>query len=481
MTGYGLFLLILMTIGFWGYSLPAIGAEDGKVWEDAGDKHKPYIDPTINRNMTELVKNTLPAVVSIATEQSIKPFGQGSGDPMEKFFEHFFNQPYGRQFKQEGLGSGFLISPEGYLLTNNHVIENADEIKVQLHGGDEYKAKVVGRDSRTDMALLKIETGKPLPYLVLGDSDDLEIGHMVIAMGNPFGLSHTVTSGIVSQKGRKDINPSGRHIIANFIQTDASINPGNSGGPLLNIYGEVVGINTAIAQGQGIGFAIPISMSKTLLPQLTSGSVERSWIGIQVQPVTSELAESLGLSKPKGALVSQVIKDSPAEKAGLLVEDVILKFNGKSLENQADLIWMASTAGIGAKVKLLIWRNRSEKTVTLKLGRMPERVAGRNTDPSSKNMQVTAMGISVIDPATEQLENLAITDGYGVMVAKVDPASAAARTGVRPGDVIRKVNRTIIKNAKHFEKVSGKLGKGKTVRLLINRNKMALFVAFTIK
>ena len=305
-----IWIVTLCAALLWGTALHIVdgnnanaGSPHGKIWHESDNGREPYIDPAVNRSMSALVKATLPAVVSIATEQVIKmrrrgPRGRG-GEPLEDFFDFFFNQPFGRQFKSQGMGSGFLINEEGYILTNNHVVENADEITVQLNNHDEYQAKVIGRDERTDMALIKIEAGKSLPYLKLGNSSELEIGDTVVAMGNPFGLSQTVTMGIVSQKGRKDINPSGRRLVANFIQTDASINPGNSGGPLLNIYGEAVGINTAIAQGQGIGFAIPINMSKTLLPQLTNGKIERSWIGIGIQDITPTLAESLGLKKPE--------------------------------------------------------------------------------------------------------------------------------------------------------------------------------------
>jgi len=453
-----------------------------KIWTDAKQQHEPYIDPRINSNMTSLVKNTLPAVVSIATEVVYKMGGRGRNAPMNDFFEYFFNQPFGKEFKQQGMGSGFLISAEGHILTNNHVVENADEITVQLQGGDEYQAKVIGKDARTDMALIKIDAGKKLPFLILGDSDKLHIGHTVVAMGNPFGLSQTVTKGIVSQKGRKDINPSGRKIIANFIQTDASINPGNSGGPLVNIYGEAVGINTAIAQGNGIGFAIPINMTKILLPQLTTGKIQRSWIGIQLQHMTPELADSLGLPSAKGALIASVVPDSPAAKAGLRPEDVIIKFDGKIVDSEADLAWLASMHGVGKKVRLKIWRNGRKKMISLKLGKMPgSQVAEADDNQLDTSDKVLSCGMELVNPDKRLLKKLEIKDGKGVLVVKVDPTSAAAKAGVRPGDVIRKVNTTLIKNSKHFERVVGKLPKGKTIRLFINRDKMALFIAFTLR
>lgn len=475
-----IFALVAMLIAITNVSFA--GNDHEKIWKDSSDRHEPYIDPRINTNMTDLVKNTLPAVVSIATEIVYKLRGRNRNDHINDFFEYFFNQPFGREFKQQGMGSGFLISKNGYILTNNHVVENADEITVQLQGGDEYKAKIIGRDPKTDMALIKIEAGKNLPFLILGDSDDLEIGHTVVAMGNPFGLSQTVTKGIISQKGRKDINPSGRKIYANFIQTDASINPGNSGGPLLNIYGEVVGINTAIAQGNGIGFAIPINMTKTLLPQLLTGRIERSWIGIQLQHMTPELADSLGLKHAKGALIASVVPGSPAEKAGLRSEDVVIAFNGKEVETESDLAWMASMYGVGKKVQVKVWRDGKNKMITLTLGKMPStRIAEDGSVETQQDDRVSSMGMELVDPNQQILKKLDVKDGKGTLVAKVDPGSIAARAGLRPGDLIRKVNTTQIKNSSHFKSTVDKLPKGKTVRLFINRDKIALFIAFTVK
>jgi len=458
-------------------------ADSGKVWKDAEGSHKPFIDPKINDSMVELVQATLPAVVSIATEQVIKQRQRGRNmDPFDDLFEDFFfNRPNNQPLRQQGLGSGFLINEQGYILTNNHVIENADQITVRLHKGDEYQAKVVGRDERTDVALLKVEPKGKLPYLVLGDSERLEVGHTVVAIGNPFGLSHTVTKGIVSQKGRKDIAPSGRQMYANFIQTDASINPGNSGGPLLNIYGEVVGINTAIAQGAGIGFAIPISMAKTLLPQLANGKIERSWLGIQVQEVTHELADSLGLDKARGALVASVIEGSPAQKAGLQPEDVVLSFDGTEIATYSDLTWYASMAGADKKVSLKVWRNKKEITLDVKLSKMPsdQEMAGMRV--MGGNGEATALGVKVADPTKQQLDQLAITDGQGVLVTDVDPNSEAARAGLQPGDMIRKVNQVLVKDTANFIALTSKLNKGDTVRLFVNRQRMALFIAFKVR
>ncbi|RJO71061.1 MAG: PDZ domain-containing protein [Myxococcales bacterium] len=465
-----------------GYLSAGEGAQAGptRIWKDANPADRPAVAFQFNDVMSKLVEGTLPAVVSIATSSdvSLRRFGP-QGDRMEDFFDFFFGpqSPYGEHFRQQGVGSGFIINAEGHVLTNNHVVERADEIAVQMGDGEEYPAKVIGRDPATDVALLKIEAGKPLPFLRLGDSDELKIGQMVVAMGNPLGLSHTVTMGIVSQKGRKDINPSGRKIIANFIQTDASINPGNSGGPLLNIYGEVVGINTAIAQGQGIGFAIPVNMAKTLLPQLLLGKVERSWIGIRIQDVTKELADSLNLPSPHGALIAAVVDGSPADKAGLKPEDVILEFDGKEIKSGNDLTWLASTAGIDKAVVLTVWRDGARKTFPLVLGRMPgETVAAQGEMQGGK----AVIGITLVDPDKDMLKQLGITDGKGALVGDLDPNLPAARAGLKPGDVIRKINSALVRDADHAAKLLGGFKKGQTVRLFVNREQMALFIAFRV-
>lgn len=475
---------LLLFVGAYSLLADDTNAEAGRIWHDAEKDHEPYIHPAFNNQISKLVKSTLPAVVSIATKERVRGFGghERRGVPFDDFFDFFFNQPYGRQFERQGLGTGFIINEEGYILTNNHVIENADEITVELEEGESYPAEVIGRDDRTDLGLLKINAGKGLPFLKLGDSEALDIGHIVIAMGNPLGLSHTVTQGIVSQKGRNDIAPSGRKIYANFIQTDASINPGNSGGPLVNIYGEVVGINTAIARGNGIGFAIPVNMAKKLLPQLATGHVKRSYIGIQVQAVTDELAESLGLDRAKGALVASVVNDSPAEKAGLKPEDVILSFDGHPIDSHYDLTWRASTAGVGKTVALKIWRDRKIVTKSVTLGLMPGDEVAQHSSKSgaSGKNEVSVWGIHVINPTKAQLKEVGITDGKGALVKGIEHDSGAFGTLMR-GDVIRKVNNVNIKNADHFERILKKLKKGRTIRLFVNRNRHALFIAFRLR
>ncbi len=314
---------------------------------------------------SRLAARTAPAVVSIETEVGLDefrgwhPFLERGGD--------------GERF-QLGAGSGFIIRGDGYILSNNHVVESAKTIKVHLQDGRIFEAERIGQDPATDLSLLKIDPGaETLPAVPLGDSDRLAIGEWVVAIGNPMGLSHTVTAGIVSAKGRREVRPDDRLRYADFIQTDASINPGNSGGPLFNLRGEVIGINTAInARAQGIGFAVPINMVKTVLPSLRSGGrVERSWLGVQIREVTPELASNNGLDRPRGALVAAVVREGPADKAGLRAGDVIVTFGGKAIDRHDDLPWLASNAGIGQNVTVDVLRSGRRKVMKIVLGRLP--------------------------------------------------------------------------------------------------------------
>lgn len=312
---------------------------------------------------SRIAARTAPAVVTIETEADHQTF---------RGFHPFMQPGNADEPFTLGAGSGFIIRKDGYILSNNHVVEKAKTIKVHLHDGRRYTAELVGRDPATDLTLLKI-AADDLPTVPLGDSDGLQIGEWVVAIGNPMGLSHTVTVGIVSAKGRREVHLDRSLRYADFIQTDASINPGNSGGPLFNIRGEVIGINTAInAHAQGIGFAVPINMVKTVLPALKeSGSVERSWLGIQIGPVTAERARDIGLERPTGALVSAVVRRGPAEQAGLRKGDIILKFGDRAIERHDDLPWIASNAGVGETIALDIVREGKGRTVQVKLGRMP--------------------------------------------------------------------------------------------------------------
>jgi serine protease Do len=328
-------------------------------------------------SFSQLAKMASPSVVNISAvrvsgKKDPLPFGDlfGEDNPLNEFFKRFFGDQMPREFKQSSLGSGFIIDTGGFILTNNHVVEKADEIQVTLSDGKRFEAKVVGRDPKTDIALILIKAGTPLTPLPLGDSDQTEVGEWVLAIGSPFGLGNTVTAGIVSAKYRKI----GAGPYDNFIQTDASINPGNSGGPLLNSLGEVIGINTAIFSQSGgsigIGFAIPINMAKELLPQLKKGEVVRGWLGVSIQGVTPDLADKLGLAEAKGALVSEVTEGGPADKAGIVQGDVIISFGGKEIKKMADLPYMVGATPVGQTVKVEIIRKGKNKVLKVKVGEM---------------------------------------------------------------------------------------------------------------
>src|SRR5574341_299965 len=319
-------------------------------------------------SFADLVEKLKPSVVNIsitsmARERGVftspSPFGEQ--DPFGEFFERFFGQAPPREFKQHGLGSGFIISEDGYVVTNNHVVDLAEDIEVTLEGGEKYKARIIGKDSKTDLALLKIEPKGKLPSVKFGDSDKLRIGDWVMAIGNPFGLGHTVTAGIISAEGRV----LGLGAYDDFIQTDAPINPGNSGGPLFNLNGEVVGVNTAIiAGGQGIGFAIPTNITQNIVDQLKEkGKVVRGWLGVIIQQITSEIAEGMNLKELKGALVSDVTPGGPAEKAGIKRGDIIVGFNGHKMEKVAQLTGIVADTPPDTQVQLRVMREKNEKEI----------------------------------------------------------------------------------------------------------------------
>lgn len=445
--------------------------------------------PVTVSTFSTLAKKAAPAVVSIDVE------GEMPGQDDMPFFSPFgpFG-PFGRGFgggggmppEMRGAGSGFIIRADGYLLTNNHVIEHAKGIEVKLLDGRSYTAKVVGRDPATDVALLKVDPGKDaLPVVPLGDSDKLEIGEWVVAIGNALGLSHTVTTGIVSAKHRGNVRPDGRLRYADFIQTDASINPGNSGGPLFNTRGEVVGINTAIrADGQGIGFAIPVNMVKTLLPALQAdGRVARSWIGIQIQEVTPALATSFGLDRPRGALVASVVKGGPAAKAGLREGDIVTRFDGRPVDKDEELPWLASTAGAGRKVDLEVYREGKPINVALTLEAMPgdddERVGRRDRDRRDDGRaggEAAALGLTLAPLDSDDARELNL-DG-GAVVARVERGSPAARAGVDRGDILLQIDGQRVDSPKAAAKALDKSRPGDVVRLLLQRGKGKTFIAF---
>ena len=370
--------------------------------------------------------------------------------------------------KRQGSGSGFVIRQDGVILTNNHVVEDAKEITVTLTDKQEYAAKVLGRDPKTDLAVLKIEPKGELPVAKLGDSDNLQVGDWVMAIGNPFGLSNTVTAGIVSAKGRVI----GAGPYDNFIQTDASINPGNSGGPLYNEGGEVVGINSAIYSQSGgnigIGFAIPINLAKQLLPELeTTGSVTRGWLGVAIQKMTPELAKSLGVEEAHGALVADVTSNSPAAKAGIERGDVIVRYNEKKVEDSVALPSLVATTPVGTTIPVEVIRNGKAKTLNVTVAKLTEQEVASADEEGAP--QKGKWGLALRELRPEEREQMGLKDNEGVMVGGVQPESPASEAGVQVGDVILQVNKTSVSSVAEVKKEIGKTAKDTPLLLLFKR------------
>ncbi|MCG8567974.1 MAG: Do family serine endopeptidase [Desulfobacterales bacterium] len=434
----------------------------------------------IPATFSELAEMAKPGVVNIQTSKTIQgggrvfrhffgsPFGGREG--FEDFFNQFGGQPQSR--KEQSLGSGFIISKDGYIVTNNHVIKDADKVKVILHDNSEYDAKVIGNDPMTDLALIKIKA-KDLKPLKFGKSSDAKVGSWVVAIGSPFGLEQTVTAGIISAKGR--IIGSGPY--DDFIQTDASINPGNSGGPLLNMEGEVIGINTAIIRsGQGIGFAIPSDMAVGIIDQLTENQqVSRGWMGVAIQPITKELADYYGVEEKTGVLVAKVFEGDPADKAGIKPGDVVIEINGKTIENPRDLTVTIANLKVQETVKVVVVRDGKEKTFKVKLGKRP-----------SDDGQALATGqvydtfgfkYKAMDPA------LANRLGYpkdtrGLVVVEIKQGSQADRSGVRAGDLLVEMNRQKITTAEEYAKLLNRIESGDTARMLYRRGNQVFAIRF---
>lgn len=428
-----------------------------------------------------LAQELKPAVVNISTAKTVRPrrpVMPGPRSPHQDFFDDFFDRFFQGQpqtpRKERSLGSGFIISADGFILTNDHVVDGADEIKVRLSDGRTFTASVKGVDPKLDLALLKIEAGNHLPVARLGNSGALKVGEWVMAIGNPFGLEQTVTVGIVSAKGRVI----GAGPYDDFIQTDASINPGNSGGPLFNAAGEVVGINTAIvASGQGIGFAIPIDAAKSILPQLKeTGQVTRGWLGVSVQVVTAELAESFGLKEAKGALVAEVIKDSPAEKAGIRRGDIILRFDGHEVDALNDLPRLVAATEVGKEVKLTVFRDGKTRDITATVGKLREGDASTETTALSDGL-----GLSVTDITPEAARHFGLRGDRGALITSVDPTGAAAESNLRPGDLILEMNNLEIVDVASFRSALGKAKPGEMLRLLIQRGDGLLYTTVKVR
>ncbi len=446
----------------------------------------PSTPKMVPASFTDVALAVSPAVVNIRTEKVVKggggvfrhfqsPFGQD--DPFRDFFERFFGDVPRREFKQRSLGSGFCIDKEGYIVTNNHVVENADEIKVKLKSGKEYDAEIVGRDAKTDIALIKVKSWRGFQTVELGDSDSLKVGEWVVAIGSPFGLEHTVTAGIVSAKGR--VIGSGPY--DDFIQTDASINPGNSGGPLLNMKGEVVGINTAIFSRSGgnvgIGFAIPINLARGIIDQLkTSGTVTRGWLGVSIQDLSAELAEYYGVKDGKGALVGDVFQGDPADKAGIKPKDVIVEVDGDKIEDSRHLSQKIAGIPVGGKITLKVVRDGKERTFTVK-------IAKRTEDKEDLGLQrpeeQTDLGMTVSTLTKELARQFDISEGEGVVVVSVEQGGPADKADVQEGDLIIEIDHKPIKTLGDYQSQVDKVKEGETVSFLVKRRRGFLALNIT--
>lgn len=432
-----------------------------QIWTDGGEGRFGPDDPLSFGAFAELAEDVSPAVVylrvTVSTGGARLP---GVGEA-------------------RGEGSGFVIHEDGLVVTNHHVVENARLISVVTMDGEEYSAEVVGTDPRTDIALVRMQdVDEPLPVALLGESSDLRVGDWVVAIGNPLGLEHSVTVGIVSALGRRDIRPEGRDLIEDFIQTDASINPGNSGGPLLDINGNVVGVNSAVnISANGIGFAIPIDMVKTLLPQLMEGEVVRSYLGVRTSVVPDEIRAELELAPGQGAYVVEVVEDAPADRAGLQRGDVIVEFGGSDIEESRELSWLASTAGVGAEVEVEVLRDGDQESLTVTMGRLPG--SGSSTGPVGVNGPTfEAFGTEVGNVTPDVANDLGVPDGVGVVVVSIDEGAAAARAGLQRRDVIVMVGEVDVASVEQFEAAVEPLEAGELVRLRVRRGSTTVFVAF---
>ncbi len=430
---------------------------------------------------TDLSKKAGPAVVNISTVKVVEtskklkkffsPFHRDDM-PFDNFFKEFFGDiPQKR--KAHSLGSGFILSEDGYIVTNNHVIKEAEKIKVVLQGGEKsYPAEVVGKDPETDLALLKIDAGKDLPVLKFGDSQDMEIGEWVVAIGNPFGLDHTVTAGIISARGRVI----GAGPYDNFLQTDASINPGNSGGPLLNMDGKVIGINTAIvASGQGIGFAIPSNLAKDVIKQIKEyGQVKRGWLGVTIQDIDKNTAKALGLPEPKGALVASVRSGEPAAKAGIKVGDVILSVDGQDIDDAGDLTRTIGRISPGKTISMSIWRKGNRKEIQVTLGERSSQIA--QAEVEKQQSESGLLGMQLRPVRDQEAEALGLSSTKGLLVVDVKEMSPAAEANMRRGDIVLEANGKSVNSVADIRKIIKDDSKGKGVVLLfIKRKSQTLF------
>lgn len=442
-------------------------------------------------DFTSLVEQNSAAVVNISTTQKVKQKSRlpknfqipdlPEDSPFNDFFKRFFDEEGKQQdFDTKSLGSGFIVSGDGYVITNNHVVKGADEVLVRLNDRREFSAKVIGTDARTDVAVLKIEADH-LPVLKIGSSSDLKVGEWVLAIGSPFGFDYSVTAGIVSAKGRS----LPRENYVPFIQTDVAINPGNSGGPLFNLKGEVVGVNAQIYSRtggfMGLSFAIPIEVAMNVADQLRkNGRVSRGWLGVLIQDVNSDLAESFGMERPRGALVSRVLPDSPADDAGFEVGDIILSFNGDEVIRSKDLPPLVGRTPVEEKAKVKVLRKGKRKSLTVKIGELPEQDDIKVSQNSPKAAKENRIGVVASELTRKQREKLDITEG-GVLIVST-ARGAATKAGIRKGDIITMLNNTDIKDIEQFNELVNDLPKGKSIPVLIHRPRSGpLFLALKIK
>ncbi len=442
---------------------------------------KPYLSlEVLSDSIADIAEKVGPAVVNIDTIRMVKTDFPFFDDPIfRRFFRREFEE-FRRTIPQKGTGSGFIINQEGYILTNEHVVHKADKIKVTLSDGREFTGKVIGSDMSSDMAIVKIQADH-LPTVTLGNSDELRVGEIVIAIGNPYGLQQTVTMGVVSAKGRSITTGIEGYVYRNFIQTDTAINPGNSGGPLLNIKGEVVGINTAIIPfAQGIGFAIPINIAKRNIDDLINlGKVRRSWLGVYIQEVTPEIAEQFNLPEAKGVLVGDVIEDSPAEKAGIKRGDIIAKVNDEEVNSPEELQDKIRDIDIGKKVNIEIMRDGKVINFIVKIGEMPT-VEEEREFPKEKVFPVQA-GIKVKVVTPEIAKEVGLPWVKGLVITEVIPGSSADDMGLQPGDVILEANRIEMSSVDEWEEIINKLEPGDTLLLLIFRHGRTYYVPIKVE
>jgi len=470
----------LVVLGFWcSAALPGLSLHAAPLWDEG--RGIATGNQPIQPAFVELAKQLKPAVVNISSKQTEakatprrSPFGGGEeNDPFQEFFDRFFGERGNRRRQRPSLGSGFIINSTGYIVTNNHVVEGASEIKVTLASKEEFDAKLVGRDPKTDLALIKVTSDKPLPTVPFGNSEGLEVGEWVLAIGNPFGLGHTVTSGIVSAKGR--IIGAGPY--DDFIQTDASINPGNSGGPLFNMRGQVIGINTAIISGgQGIGFAIPINLAKEVFLQLhEKGNVTRGWLGVAIQGISPDLLKALSLEDTHGALVADVMSDGPAAKAGFQRGDVIVGLNGQKVQDSTELPRMVAAMAPGTKATVEVMRSGKKMSIPVTLGTLPE-----EKEAAVKNQPADAeehIGLRVEAITPEVARSLRLDNTKGVVVSRVAPDSPAAEAGIQRGDVVREINRQPVTDLESYAEATSRLTPNAPALFLLERRGSSHYVA----